>query len=46
VNPRDVHELEDSCDSCGGGARMIEQGTDCLSRGDMLTGVVGGADML
>jgi hypothetical protein len=25
---------------------MISQGTDGLSRGDMLTGVMGGADML
>jgi hypothetical protein len=28
------------------GTRMISQGTDGLSRGDMLTGVMGGADML
>jgi hypothetical protein len=28
------------------GTRMICQGTDCLSRGYMLTGVMGGADML
>jgi hypothetical protein len=28
------------------GTRMISQGTDGLYRGDMLTGVMGGADML
>jgi hypothetical protein len=28
------------------GTQMISQGTDGLSRGDMLTGVMGGADML
>jgi hypothetical protein len=28
------------------GTRMIEQGTDGLYRGDMMTGVMGGSDML
>jgi hypothetical protein len=28
------------------GTRMISQGTDGLSRGDMITGAMGGADML
>jgi hypothetical protein len=28
------------------GTRMISQGADGLSRGDILTGVMGGADML
>ena len=28
------------------GTRMIEQGTDGLSRGDLMTGIMAGSDML